>query len=124
MSSPTQRTLERCRREGWRAAVVERWNPHARVRHDLFGFADLVVLDGGPGLLAIQATSGSNVSARCEKLSTEVADAVRAWLAAGLRCEVWGWRKVKVKRGGAATRWEVRRLRAFLDGELVGWDDV
>jgi hypothetical protein len=35
--SPTQRSLAHLRRLGYQARVVERWNPFARVRQDLFG---------------------------------------------------------------------------------------
>jgi hypothetical protein len=37
-ASPTARTLPRLRREGRTACVVERFNPHAKIRQDLFGF--------------------------------------------------------------------------------------
>lgn len=32
MTNPTQRTLAAFRELGYRVQVVERWNPHARVR--------------------------------------------------------------------------------------------
>jgi hypothetical protein len=35
--TPTQRSLAYLRAEGWQVAIVERWNPHARIRQDLFG---------------------------------------------------------------------------------------
>ena len=41
-TSPTQRTLKRLRDLGYLAEVVERWNPHAKVRNDLFGFGDVM----------------------------------------------------------------------------------
>lgn len=128
--SPTQRTLQECRRRGWHAGVVERWNPHARVRHDLFGFADIVAITCdlrnapgpppvGPQLVAIQATSGGNVSSRMKKVAARrEAD---AWVAAGGRVEVWGWRSRKVKRGGKAVRWAVRIMRLVAPGE---WGEV
>jgi len=85
--------------------VVERWNPYARVRHDLFGCIDIVVLDGGPGgPLGVQVTSGSNVSARVAKALAE--PRIAAWIASPARFEVWGYRKV----GDAGKRktWELR----------------
>lgn len=123
--SPTARTLELARRRGWDAAVVERWNPHARVLHDLFGVVDVVVLDGRPGLLGVQATSdatGGNSGRRCEKIEAE--PRAKRWLAAGLRLEVWAWRPVNGKAPGAKKKWSVRRIKAELvDGEIA-WDDV
>ena len=43
-SSPTQRSLKLLRDEGYTAQVVERWNPHARVRQDLFGVIDTAAM--------------------------------------------------------------------------------
>lgn len=59
------------------------------VKRDLYGFGDLLVLDGEPGALLIQATSRDNVAARLRKIR-EIPEA-RRWLAAGNRIEVWGW---------------------------------
>ena len=97
--SPTSRTLRRLRAEGWMAAVVERWNPHARIRQDLFGILDIVAIRDGE-TLGVQATSGSNVARRVEKLTDS--EALYALRAAGWRVEVWGWRK------RANGRWEPR----------------
>lgn len=108
-ASPTARTLAECRRRGWLAGVVERRLPKQFVTVDLFGFIDIVALDGRPGVLAIQATgetASGNVSLRLRKIREERADNARAWLAAGNRIEVWGWGK----RGGAGKRklWTLR----------------
>ncbi len=107
-ASPTQRTLQECRRRLWPAAVVERWNPFAHVRQDLFGGIDLVVLDDLPGVLGIQATSDSNVAARVTKLTGLIADGpLRVWLERNNRIQVWGWKKAK-------GRWHVRRIELDL----------
>lgn len=133
-TSPTQRALALCKREGWRAGITEKWNQWARIRQDLFGFCDLVVLDGMPGVIAIQVTSGANVPARVKKLDAN--PAVMDWLRAGGRVEVWGFRKIGGR--GKAKRWALRRVRARLleAGEVkingqwvrnqmdhVAWDD-
>lgn len=101
MSSPTQRTLKLLRAEGWTAAITERWNPHARIRQDLFGFVDVLAVRG-PETLAVQTTSGSNVSARVRKI--EENDCLPAIRDAGWAIEVHGWRKDK--KG----RWQCRRV--------------
>lgn len=101
-ASPTQRSLEHARRQGWTAGVVERWNPHARIRQDLFGFVDVIVLDGEPGALAVQATSASNHASRVRKIREQCAEAAQAWLGSGGRIQVWSWRK------GANGRWILR----------------
>lgn len=98
MSSPTQRTLSKLKREGWLAAVVEKWNPHARIRQDLFGIVDILAIREGE-TLAVQAT-GSGVSARIRKIADHEST---PWIRkAGWRLEVWGWRK------NAKGRWECR----------------
>lgn len=93
--TPTQRTLAALRKAGWTCAVVERWNQYARVRHDLFGFADVLAI-GADGILAVQATTGANHAARREKILSEPRAAI--WLAAGGLVEIWSWR-VAGKRG-------------------------
>ncbi len=94
-ASPTELTLKLLRAEGWTVAVVEKWNPHARIRQDLFGFIDLLAIRDGE-TLAVQATSYTNISARVKKIAEiETIDAVRK---AGWTVWVIGWRKV-------ANRW-------------------
>ena len=97
-SSPTQRTLAECRKRGWPCQVVEHWNQYARIRQDLFGFGDIIALDGKPGCLLIQATSTGNMSSRVHKI--EENEIAPQWLAAGNRIQVWGW----AKRGPAGKR--------------------
>ena len=119
-TSPTQRTLTFCRKQGWLPAVVEKWNPHARIRQDLYGGIDLVVIRPGyRGLLGIQATSGGNTGAREEKL-TELGPMI-SWLEAGLQLEVWGWRKVK--RGNRQV-WRPKRSKASLESGAVCWEPM
>lgn len=97
--SPTELSLRLLRAEGFQAAVVERWNPHARIRQDLFGFIDLLALRG-PLTLAVQATTESHVSERIHKIADS--PNVAAVREAGWRIEVWGWGKV-------AGRWSLTR---------------
>lgn len=88
--SPTQRSLKHLRDEGWTAQVVEKWVPQARRRVDLFGFIDVLAVRGSE-TLAVQTTSGSNVSARVAKIADhENVGAVRE---AGWGIHVHGWRK-------------------------------
>ena len=110
--SPTQRTLAALRKEGYIAAVAERWNHHVKIRQDLFGFIDVVAL--GDNILAVQCTS-TGVSTRITKIKSECRDAASAWLKAGGTIQVWGWRKVKVKPGGKAMRWKQRIVEITMD---------
>lgn len=105
MTTPTQRTLKRLREAGWEAAVVEKWNPHARIRQDLFGFADVLAFKPGQTPILCQVTT-TGTAARIRKIKEE--PRALSALKSGFRIEVHGWRKVKVKRGGKAMRWEPR----------------
>lgn len=97
--NPTQLSLRALKEDGWTAEKVERWNSHARVMNDLFGFIDIVAVRGST-TLAVQATSRSNVSARVRKIAdSPMVGPVRE---AGWAIEVWGWEKVK-------GRWELAR---------------
>jgi hypothetical protein len=98
--SPTALTLRALRRDGYTAEVVEHWNPHARVRNDLFGVIDVLALKGAE-TLAVQATSDSNVSARVRKIAES--EHIAAIREAGWSIFVFGWRK-------DGTRWVCRKV--------------
>ncbi len=100
MSSPTQRTLSHLRDAGYPLVqVVERWNPFAHRRVDLFGIIDVVAV--GPDIVGVQATSASNVSARVRKITES--EALPVLRRAGVRVLVHGW----AKRKG---RWRLREV--------------
>jgi len=95
MRSPTQRSLKYLRDRSYIADVSEHWNPFAKRRKDLFGFIDIVGIGYGH-LLAVQTTTGSNVSERVKKISK--LPAAKAWLRSGNEIEIHGWRKLKKGR--------------------------
>jgi len=117
-TSPTKRTLAECRKRGYVVQVVERWNPHAKVRVDLFGVIDLLAIvplsptdalvppiGGEPsGILAIQACAGDSHAARRDKILAETR--AKQWVDAGGQLELWSWSV----RGaaGKAKRWTLR----------------
>jgi len=98
--SPTQNSLKKIKTDGWTTvAIVEHWNPFARVRQDLFGFIDILAINDDGEVLAVQTTSYTNISARVKKIAeNEHIGRVRK---ANWRIEVHGWRKIK-------NRWEVK----------------
>lgn len=106
-TSPTKRTLDLCRKHGWTAAVVEKWNMHAKVRQDLFGFVDVLAMSG-VGFVGIQSTSGSNVSARLKKIMAN--EHAAEWLRCGGRILIHGWRKLAKSK-----RWECREVEVTLE---------
>lgn len=103
--TPTARTLAECRKRGWTAGVVERWNAHVHILQDLFGCIDIIALTPD-GILAIQATGGDGGAhaARVKKILAE--PRAKKWVESGGRFEVWSW----AKRGdrGARKLWTLR----------------
>ena len=89
-ASPTQRSLEHMRKLGYACDVVEKWIPGANIRKDLFGCIDILCL-GPEGTVAVQATSGTNVSARVNKIAES--EHVGAMRKAGWKLLVHGWIK-------------------------------
>lgn len=102
--SPTARSLQHLKELGYTAKVVERWNSFSRTRKDLFG-ADILCLKAGEKVLAIQATTGSNHSARRVKL--EASGFIPLWTQSGAVLEIWSWKKAG-PRGGRKL-WTLRR---------------
>ena len=68
--SPTQRTLKRMKESGdyKLVQVVEKWNPFARVRQDLWNF-DILGISITGETHAIQTTTYSNMNARIKKIT-------------------------------------------------------
>src|SRR4030095_400705 len=110
MSIATQRSLQLLRDEGFRPVqVVEHFNPHVKIRQDLFGFADILAVHPDKRItLAVQATMGhGNLWARRQKI--EANDNARLCYRARWQIEIHGWVKKKIKRGGKAFRYVVKR---------------
>jgi hypothetical protein len=98
--TPTQLSLRHLTAQGYTAAVVEKWNSFARVRQDLFGFADFEGQDVGEPVTLIQTTTASNTSARVKKIMENAT--AKAWTAAGHKVIVHGWEK-------KGRRWELTK---------------
>ena len=110
-TSPTELTLNRLRKEGWTAAVVEKWKPCMRkgklepygVRVDLFGLFDVLAFNDF-WIVGIQATSAANHASRVKKMQAN--PLLREWLVNWKHrgAQVWTFRQ---KKKGA--RWIERR---------------
>lgn len=88
----TQRSLAWLRKEGFLPTVVEHYNPYARRKFDLYGFADIVALNPRfNGVLAIQTTTAAHLQERIKK--AEKLDAFHLWIKCGNQCLFQGWRK-------------------------------
>ena len=99
--TPTARTLQELRKRGYRCQVVEQTIPKTFIKRDLWGLWDVLALKGSE-TLAVQVTSGSNVSARLQKIAES--EAIADCRAAGWSLAVHGWRKA------ANGRWVLREV--------------
>jgi hypothetical protein len=109
--SPTQRTLKELRKQGRVPGIVERFisqaGPHGK-RIDLFGFLDIVTLCPEYKTITGVQSCGQAFSAHVKKIVGECRENAILWLKCGGRIEVWGWRKIKYKRGGKLMVWKPR----------------
>ena len=107
--SPTQRTIRALKEQGVMCAIVEKFNSFVGehgIRQDLFGIIDIVALDTQKGVRGIQCC-GADYKKHCDKLLNEKTPETIAWLETpSTTLEIWSWRKIKLKRGGLAMRWQ------------------
>jgi hypothetical protein len=89
MSSPTQRSKGLLEENGYLVAIVEHWNPWAKVRQDLYGIADLLAVRPNE-TVAIQTTTYPHMMERVEKILASP-NRVRL-LDAGWHIIVHGWK--------------------------------
>ena len=121
MPTPTQRTLKVMKELGRISGMVEHFNPHVGefgIRQDLFGFIDIICIDPQQGIVAIQSC-GQDYGGHVKKLTIERKEIVKLWLKHA-PLELWGWRKVKKKRGGKQMIYKPRVADfALVDEEIV-----
>ena len=110
--SPTARSLDRLRKMGYTAEVVEKYNAFTKQRKDLFGCIDIVgITEQTAGVLGIQATTTSHMGARIQKSMAE--PRLTVWLKNGNRFIVWGWSKKGPR--GKRKLWELSEKEMTLD---------
>lgn len=111
MSSPNARSLAHLEKQGYLAAIVEKWSPFPKPygkRHDLWGFVDVIGIkknyfglesnEVAPEIILVQATSGSNAADRRNKILTH--ENYAKVKASGARIVVHSW----AKRGARGER--------------------
>lgn len=99
-TSPTQRSLKHMRDLGYLCAVVEKWNPHAMIRQDLYGFIDVLCVKG-EDIVGVQACTGGDSAKRVDKI---VEHDNYPLVITAMRIIVQSWRK------NAAGRWVLREV--------------
>ena len=114
MTSPTARSLDYLRKQGYTCQVVEKFNSFTKQRIDLFEVIDVVAVKSTEhGVLGVQATSRNNIISRYQKCLDEPRMGV--WLDAGNRLQVHGWGIMGKK--GKRKKYEVRVLEVMKDGK-------
>jgi len=113
MTSPMERTLKVIKSSKQKYWIVEHYNYFAKKRTDLFNIIDLLVICDC--FVGIQVCGTDWKSHEIKLMETEAENTI-AWLFAGGEIELWGWRKLKKKRGGKAMVWKPR----IADITLVG----
>lgn len=95
MDSPTKRSLKAMRDKGYTCQVVEKWNPFAKIRQDLFGFIDIVCIREGE-TVGVQTTTKAHMGDRRKKILAHANyDIVKL---AGWNIMIHGWVKNKKNR--------------------------
>lgn len=109
--SPTQLTMAWMKRQGFIAQIVERWNPFAKVRQDLFQVIDIVAVNEQGDLLGIQVTTRANISSRRAKVRESLG--AKYW-ATHNQIQVHGWQK-------SGPRWTVKVCEMEYDKYKAMW---
>lgn len=98
--TPSQRSIAWLKANGYELVQkVEKWNSFAHLHQDLWGGDILAISVNPPTTMLVQVTSGSNSSARVEKL--RALESTKTLKLAGWLIQVHAWRKLKKSR-----KWE------------------
>lgn len=62
----------------------------------------------GRHIFGVQACAGNDFAEHLRTMTIDRARSTLLWLKSGGSIELWGWRRVKVKRGGKAVIWQPR----------------
>ena len=106
--SPTKKSIESLKHQGFLVAITEHFNFFAKRRMDLFGFIDLLALKENE-LLAVQTTTLENLGTRLAKIKGTPA-AVLWLMSPSRRLQIHGWKKGK----GKGYPWELTTREVHL----------
>jgi hypothetical protein len=109
--SPTMRTLEYLRNNGYQCDMVERWirnpkHPAGGFRKDFLGCIDIIAFNNLE-TVGVQSC-GQSFSQHLKDLL--INPNIPLWLAGGRKFTLIGWRRLLKKRGGKQKIW-VPRIR-------------
>lgn len=111
-----QRSKKLLEQQGFKVAIVERWNQWAHKRQDLYGLADLIAVKGDrSGTTYVQAC-GEDCQAHIEKMTenTVLPDILKA----GNPVFLWAWRLREHE--GTKPTWQLREIEFQLkEGSVI-----
>jgi len=94
---------------------TEWYNHHARRKIDFQHIIDLIAFDPGISNIGIQVC-GEDFQPHIRKITEEYKSNSVLWLSVpSNRLQLWGWRKLLVKRGGKKKVWKPRIVDFWLD---------
>ena len=115
----TSRTLKALHQDGYICGIVERFNRFGGshgIRQDLFGFIDIIAIKPNE-IYGIQSCGQAFSEHNKKILNSELAI---DWINAGGKIELWGWRKIKKKKGGKQMIWKPR-IKVYTIGDFT-WE--
>lgn len=109
-------TKRYCATQGWPCETVQSWR--GKVRHDLFGIADSIVLRPDGEVWAQNASYGS---LKAHRARIDASDVLPHLGRLGRRVELWEWRR---KRVGRRKLWFLRVQGRSSSGwgEIGAWE--
>lgn len=131
-----QRSKKYLEKLGWHVWIVEVWNQWARIRQDMYGFADLVAIRHDlKGVWAINACEDNGeVQAHVKKYLDGYEDSRKGhqlpnahlpvWLSSGNRFSIMGWGKRSSDGRGSRKVWTLRLVEFYLEGAEVKWKEI
>ena len=88
--TPSNRSTNHLKKQGFKTCVVEKYNSFAKFRSDMFGFGDIVAIHPAlSGVLAINATTIPNISNHLKKYQDN--ESLKLWLQCGNRFVIHAW---------------------------------
>lgn len=117
-----ERSMRYLRSIGMRVGCTEYWNPHVKIRQDLFGFIDLIALsmstDHLDGQICAIQVVNTHLPEHIAKIKSS--DAARNWIACGGGIEVHNWKHVCKNGRGTRKVWKLERIEVTPDGAYCG----
>lgn len=102
----TKKTMKWLKDNGYKAWIVEKWNPWVKIRQDFAGICDIIAVGKGETICVQSCTT--RVQERVDKM--RASDNFHYLKQNGWKMLIVGWSKKKIKREGIAFRYTERTV--------------